>query len=82
MLGQLVDPIGIITLFVISLKIIFQRLWTFPLDWDDLIPKSLEDEASDWCRNLMNLTLSIPHRYFDESISLSGIRIFADACIL
>ena len=87
MLGQLFDPIGIVTSFVITLKIIFQRLWTFPLDWDDLIPKSLEDEASDWCRNLMRLTLSIPRRYFDESLSAlaeSGslqMHVFCDASL-
>ena len=47
MLSKLFDPLGLMNPFVISAQIMFQKIWTCGLDWDEPLPEEL---ASTWTR--------------------------------
>ena len=46
------DPLGFITPFVMSAKILFQDVWKLGLDWDDPLPSDLTTVFMDWLSGL------------------------------
>ena len=77
--SSLFDPLGFLSPFVFSAKILLQDLWRDKIPWDQEIP---EPYLSQWQCWLEELTLNIP-RYYKSQFSLTPSTIqlhnFADA---
>ncbi|GFT38683.1 integrase catalytic domain-containing protein [Nephila pilipes] len=60
-LGHIFDPIELLGLFIIRLKILLQELWAVEIDWDDKLPFSLDCKWQLWCSELKHLnSIEIP----------------------
>jgi len=59
-IATLFDPLGLLTLFLISAKLLMQEVWIHGLDWDERLPQKLSKMVTKW---------------FTELSMLSGIRI-------
>lgn len=81
-LAQCYDPLGFLSLVIVSGKLIIQKLWTLKLDWDSPITdRSIVENWKQFIENLHVLkSLKIPRYIFlskkIEQIELHG---FADA---
>ncbi|CAL8128513.1 unnamed protein product [Orchesella dallaii] len=75
------DPLGFLSHFVIKAKILYQKIWKVGIDWDDVIPESLQREWKIWIEQLVAVPqLNIPRYYFSDSDEkLSELHIFCDA---
>lgn len=80
-IARIFDPLGLISPWVIKLKIFFQSLWssTPPLDWDSPLPSEASARWSD-------LVAEIPHSPFEVCFprflpmdEWSELHVFADA---
>jgi hypothetical protein len=49
------DPLGLIAPFIISAKILIQRLWKRSLDWDETLPADVLAEWHAWTREVPHL---------------------------
>jgi hypothetical protein len=49
------DPLGLIAPFIISAKILIQRLWKRSLDWDEALPADVLAEWHAWTREVPHL---------------------------
>jgi hypothetical protein len=46
------DPLDIVTPFIVSLKIIFQRVWQMGVSWDALLPEGIQCLGQEWLEDL------------------------------
>ena len=75
--ASLFDPLGLLSPFIITLKMQFQRLCTDKVNWDDPLP---DDMLSEWNSMLHDLklfsSLKVPQCFFlndvPKSINLHG----------
>lgn len=51
-IARIFDPLGLISPFVISLKILFQEVWKLGLSWDEQVPSEMGKIFSTWAKNL------------------------------
>lgn len=82
-LMSIFDPLGLLTHFLIRLKILLQDVWRSKLEWDEEISSEDQKEAWDtWFKILPNVEkLSIP-RYYSPMLteeSLNELHVFVDA---
>ncbi|XP_043264164.1 uncharacterized protein LOC122404299, partial [Colletes gigas] len=78
--AKIFDPLGWITPFVISGKILIQRLWSLKSDWDDYVPQEIQTEWQFLCRQLSELKhLSIPRKLSTSIQTNQSLHGFADA---
>ena len=69
--ARLYDPLGLVSPFVMTLKILFQKIWMLGLDWDQLLPADLQSEFCEWCEGLDVLkSMRIPRAYFEDGWTL------------
>lgn len=47
-IGQIFDPLGYVSPFVMMLKIIFQGLWVKGFEWDEELPLKIQDNWKKW----------------------------------
>ena len=67
-IARLFDPLGLLTPFIILVKIMFQELWKLGLAWDDSIPEEFQKQFILWARGIDSLkSWEIPRSYFPES---------------
>ena len=63
--ARLFDPLGFLNPFIISLKVLFQKLWRLHLDWDQELPDELGQEFRTWISDLeLVKSWEIPRCYF------------------
>ncbi|XP_064459094.1 uncharacterized protein LOC135369435 [Ornithodoros turicata] len=48
--ARIYDPFGYVTPYVVTAKILLQRIWLAKLNWDDRLPEDLMNTWSTWCR--------------------------------
>ncbi|XP_040068667.1 uncharacterized protein LOC120841761 [Ixodes scapularis] len=53
--ARIYDPLGVIAPVVVTVTLLFQRLWELALEWDGCLPDGIGDEWSDWCSQLSAL---------------------------
>ena len=59
------DILGWISICIISMKILYQKLWEVNLSWDEEIPQALQLEHSTWREQLPVLASKrLPRCYF------------------
>lgn len=79
-IGQIFDPLGLISPCVVEAKLIMQKLWIEKLKWDDMVPLPLQTQWLGFANSLDNLNqLSIPRRAFCDSSQNTQLHIFCDA---
>ena len=62
--GRFSDPLGFLAPVVLKFKLLFQKLCTEKLDWDEQLPKNLLNEWNTLIRDLQaDILLSIPRCY-------------------
>ncbi|XP_064475627.1 uncharacterized protein LOC135389519 [Ornithodoros turicata] len=80
--ARIYDPFGYVTPYVVTAKILLQRIWLAKLNWDDRLPEDLKNTWSTWCRQVPLLArVSLPRRLTALNISEAScsLHIFSDA---
>lgn len=81
-IAQLFDPLGLIAPIIFKAKVIMQQLWTLSLNWDDVIPPTIEHQWESFLNQLHKLVeLRIP-RYAFSPGSEFELHCFVDASTL
>ena len=63
-LARLYDPLGLLTPFTMSAKILFQDIWKLGLGWDDEVPPEIEGQFHQWLDGLALLKQwQVPRSY-------------------
>ncbi|GFT95133.1 uncharacterized protein NPIL_456491 [Nephila pilipes] len=75
------DPCGIISPFVMTVKILLQEMWERGLKWHDDLPIDLERKWKTWCSELSKLELvSIERKLFGSAkVNEIFLHLFCDA---
>ena len=67
--SSLFDPLGFLSPFVFSAKILLQELWREKLPWDQQIPEPYLSQWQRWLEELPHvITISIPRCYKIQSL--------------
>lgn len=53
--SQIFDPLGLLSPFIITAKILLQTLWKLNLTWDEGVPQDVHSEWSRWTSDLQRL---------------------------
>jgi len=81
--SSLFDPLGFLSPFVFSAKILLQDLWRYKIPWDQEIPEPYLSQLQRWLEELPHVvTINIPRCYKSQfSLTPSTIQLhnFADA---
>lgn len=82
-IAQIFDPLGFLSPFVVTAKILLQDLWKRNLGWDDELPQDLLRVWEQWCEDLCAFSgLAIP-RFLGHGmcgcITKANLHIFSDA---
>nr|XP_027223346.1 uncharacterized protein LOC113815482 [Penaeus vannamei] len=80
LIARLFDPLGLISPFVMYAKILFQDIWRLGLDWDELLPKEVQNKFQNWVKSIAALKYwKINRCYFPEMSwkELSGVELHA-----
>ncbi|GFR71744.1 Gypsy retrotransposon integrase-like protein 1 [Elysia marginata] len=81
--ARLFDPLGFLTPFSITLKILFQQAWRQGFDWDDVLPEEFQKELKLWMAGLLNIQeWQIPRRISAQAWSAADQKelvAYADA---
>ncbi|KAH9643476.1 hypothetical protein HF086_017257 [Spodoptera exigua] len=79
-IGQIFDPLGLISPSVLEAKIIMQKMWSLNLQWDNHVPHDIEVLWKKFIQSLSALKqLVIPRRVFYDSSKHIQLHIFCDA---
>lgn len=79
-IAQIFDPLGILSPFIISMKLILQRLWLQRLSWDEELPSEIYQAWIETVHSLPHLSsLRIPRHVICDSHSQLELHIFTDA---
>ncbi|GBM03663.1 hypothetical protein AVEN_134897-1 [Araneus ventricosus] len=80
-ISQIFDPCGLISPFVITVKILMQELWEKGLKWDEQLPSGLEEKWRTWCSELAHVdNLQIERKLFSNAgMSEISLHVFCDA---
>ena len=80
--SRIFDPMGLITLFTIRAKMLFQELWQRGLQWEDHLDEDIAVQWRSWRSKLSQLNCINVPRYFMTNIGSSSsieLLIFGDA---
>ena len=77
--AKIFDPLGLISPLTTNVKVLFQQLWLQNLAWDDLLPKSMHQQWSDWKTDIKDVVeLEKQRCFFDEKRGVpKSIELFA-----
>ena len=56
-IASVFDPLGLVSAFVVTAKILLQELWTRAYDWDDVILDEIGDKIMCWFQQLGSLSM-------------------------
>lgn len=78
------DPLGLLSHYLIHVKILLQELWRTKIKWDEQIPKCLKPNWIRWLNLLPNVErVKIPRWYSDKlspkSTKRIELHVFVDA---
>ena len=80
--SRIFDPLGFLALVTILAKLIFQKIWTEKIDWDQPITPEIEKDWYEFISGLGKLSeLKIPRRVIAEggSAASAELHVFCDA---
>lgn len=75
------DPLGLVSHFTITAKIILQNLWRSKVGWDEGLPEQEAEDFQRWLQNLDNISkLRLPRCYDSKGeVVNKQLHIFSDA---
>nr|CAI5838018.1 unnamed protein product [Callosobruchus analis] len=78
--SQIYDPLGLLSVCIISVKILLQKLWSEKLNWDESVSIDLHSKWVRWRREILCLNkLELPrHIRWRDTVS-SELHCFCDA---
>jgi hypothetical protein len=80
MSASIYDPYGIISPVVLPLKLLFQKICTPDIKWDDVLEKSVSDEWDKWCMAAQNHRGAyIPRNFLRPGHTKARLVGFSDA---
>ncbi|XP_064482270.1 uncharacterized protein LOC135395024 [Ornithodoros turicata] len=79
--ARVFDPLGFLAPFVITAKVMFQRLWQKGIRWDEVLPPDILEDWHSWCRELPKANdLCIPRRIKRTgTVRQQTLHVFCDA---
>ncbi|GFV72257.1 integrase catalytic domain-containing protein [Trichonephila clavipes] len=80
--GNIFDPLGLISPFTVRMKYLLQDLWKEEIQWDNPLPTHIEKEWKKWCEELAHLrNLKIPRLVLDSTLLEDDVELhsFCDA---
>ena len=78
--ASIFDPLGFLDPVVITAKIFLQTVWRSGLDWDEVLPRRLQQEWEAWASEMPSLTnLRIPRCLQPRSGFPLTFHVFCDA---
>lgn len=79
-IGQIFDPMGLLSPCVITMKMLLQKLWLHKLSWDDQLPSDIVKVWLDILKTLPALNnLRIPRYICCDLCTTVDLHIFSDA---
>ena len=82
-ISRLFDPLGYALPFIMSARILFQKVWKLNIEWDEIVPDSIDTIFQKWIKDLDNLNKwKIPRRLtfiLWSDIQVIEIHAFGDA---
>ena len=76
------DPIGLLSGWLLTVRLLLQQLWKEDLEWDSPIPEELKGEYGRWKQELGQIgTVRIPRHVFahEAGIKEAEMHVFCDA---
>lgn len=81
-ISKIFDPLGLLSIFTISVKIFMQQLWLAKLQWDDVLSPELNEIWLTLCTRLTRLNdFRIPRHVMCQTPTHIEIHGFADASL-
>ncbi|KAL1468797.1 hypothetical protein MTO96_041250 [Rhipicephalus appendiculatus] len=78
--ARVFDPLGLFAPFVVTAKVLFQKLWERGLGWDQQLPEDLAKIWKDWCKDIPSLReLWFPRCIAPSQTTSWELHIFCDA---
>ncbi|XP_064471798.1 uncharacterized protein LOC135386020 [Ornithodoros turicata] len=79
--ARIYDPLGYVAPFVLTAKILLQRIWLSKMSWDEELPEDLMGVWSSWCQQVPLLSrVSLPRRLGGKMSEGSiALHMFCDA---
>ena len=73
-IAKVFDVVGWFAPALVSMKILLQRVWELGVEWDDAVPKNIQDVWMRWRSELQLLSLKhIPRCYFPKDVELRSV---------
>lgn len=83
--SRIYDPLGILSPFTVTAKLLFQRLWVLGRSWDDQLPEEIKTQWTAWCADVIQLGhIKIPRCVRDGlhgAVKEAELHIFVDASL-
>ncbi|XP_073843555.1 uncharacterized protein [Musca autumnalis] len=75
------DPLGLLSHFMVTAKLLLREVWRYDIRWDEDIPNELFDIWNNWRDELKNVAqVSVPRHYFGIGLPETvELHIFVDA---
>ena len=82
-IARLFDPLGLLTPFVVTAKLMFQNLWRESVDWDVIVSESVQAQFLSWIEGLKVIRQwSVPRSYtggrWDDIVAIQ-LHVFGDS---
>ena len=63
-IARMFDPLGFLSPYIMTLKLLFQETWRLGLAWDDPVPEEIRERFSGWVRGLEEIKeMTVPRSY-------------------
>lgn len=83
LLMSIFDPLGLLSYYLVHVKILLQNVWRSKVGWDDILPEELKPKWYRWIEILPQVEkLKIPRWYFPERSETEDkmeLHVFVDA---
>lgn len=83
--SRIFDPLGIVSPFTVTAKLLFQRLWVLKSPWDEELPEEVKNQCKEWCADTIQLSsVMIPRcvkACLEAEIDTAELHIFSDASL-
>lgn len=83
LLMSIFDPLGLLSYYLIHLRVLLQNVWRTKTGWDETLPENLEPRWNQWIKILPNVEqLKIPRWYSREMSPTENeveLHVFVDA---
>lgn len=76
---SLFDPLGLVSYYTITAKIILQGLWRLSIEWDEQIPSKDAEDFKEWLKGLEDVKkLRLPRQYA-KNTKKRQLHVFCDS---